>query len=121
MGNIIGVDDQRFFLNELKIDFEILKLEHYLYCGASKFEECVSKEILENSDYIFLDYELGTCTVVERKVTLFIRNLAPGFKGKIILMSLHSEFGKDSKFIESEFDSVVSKENLNRDYFRKLM
>lgn len=107
---ILAVDDEPFFLNDLKYEFMGKNVELKTYLGHNEFEEQVSNNDIERASVILIDYDLRSCTSVDRDFPRYIRK-HPNFKGKLALVSLHEDFGDHSKVIRDSYDAVFKKED----------
>lgn len=108
---ILAIDDDLFYLNEIRLELEG-KADYKLFQGPNEFEEYVDAKDVERADAIIVDYDYGNGTAVKSDIAGFIRKDL-GYKGKLVLCSLHEDFREDNERIRREYDVVLHKRDLS--------
>lgn len=110
--SVLAIDDDRFYLNEMALELEG-KARYKGFLGPNDFEDEVNEEDIASADAILVDYDFGRGNAVQSSLAKHIReNL--GFKGRVILWSLHDHFSKgDQAEIAKDYDAVMSKKGFN--------
>lgn len=108
--NIIALDDQEFFLEEFMLEVEDKDVCLKTYSGIDEFEESVSCNDIKKTDLIIVDYDFGrkNYTAVDKGLVEYLKS-EYDYGGKVILCSLHEEFGSEEEKILKDFDGVLPK------------
>ena len=109
---ILAIDDEQFYLNELKYEFAGKDVELKTFLGHNAFEAYATSTDIENAKIILVDYDLRSCTSVEKDITRYVKTCFK-FSGKIALISLLEDFGEDSDVIRKNYDAVFQKEKFS--------
>jgi hypothetical protein len=117
---IIAIDDEQFYLDEIKYEFADRDVELITFLGPNIFEEQVKKTDIERSKLIIIDYAFETVTAVDRFIATYIRT-AFNFTGKIVLLSLMDDFGDDTEIIKKEYDGILRKEDFSWEEIEKYL
>jgi hypothetical protein len=108
---ILAIDDEQFYLDEIKYEFANKNVDLITFLGPNVFEEQVKKTDIERSQLILVDYAFATVTAADRLIATHIRSSAFKFTGKIVLVSLLDDFGDDNEIIKKEYDGIIRKED----------
>lgn len=108
---ILAIDDDPFYLNEIRLELEG-HADCKLFQGPNEFEELVTKEDILRASLIVVDYDYGAGTAIKSGIAGFVRNNL-GYKGKLVLCSLHEDFREDEKQVRKDYDVVMHKRDLS--------
>ena len=106
---LIAIDDEKFYLDEIGYELDGQNVEYLRFQGPNAFETEAQEADLNRASLIIVDYDFRTCTAVDRDLAGFIRDKFPGFKGKIVLLSLLDDFFQDNEAVKRSFDAVLDK------------
>ena len=109
---VITIDDDSYYLDEIKEICQESHLKALCFEGPNEFEEKCSKEAIKSASLILVDFDFYTSTALENDIAGYIRD--SGYKGKMYLWTLHEEFDEDDrKKIASDFDGVINKREIS--------
>lgn len=110
---VLAIDDEQFYLDEIRYELSGKGVDLKLFRGPTDFGDNASKEDIEQAKLVIVDYDLGSDTCVEKRIAHYIRSSFK-FSGKIILLSLLDDFGpKDNAIIKKDYDAVLNKETFS--------
>ena len=118
---LIAIDDEQFYLEEIKMELLGHNVEYRPFVGPSAFEEDAREDDITRAKLILVDYDFRSCTALDRDLGGYIREKYPLFKGKIVLWSLLGEDLKNDAAIQRSFDAVLCKKNLSWDQLQMYM
>ncbi len=117
---ILAIDDEQYYLNELKYEFAGKNVELKTFLGPSSFEETATTEDIERAELILIDYDFRSCTSVDRDLPRYIKTCFK-FSGKLALISLLEDFGEETEIIRSNYDAIFQKETFSWADIEKLL
>lgn len=112
---ILMIDDDNCYLGNMAIEFE--KNADVVAFHPKELQNIEDFKVFEIADYALVDYDFGTHTSIDNKIAEFLRS--KGFRGKMLLCSMHNDFFKDGKEIKKHYDGVIDKETLSWELLEK--
>ena len=108
---ILAIDDDPFYLNEIKMEIEE-HADYIFFKGPNDFEQNAKEHDVKNADLILVDYDYGRGTAVKSGIADYIRKEL-GYRGKLVLCSLHEDFKENSAKVQKDYDLVMHKRDMS--------
>jgi len=107
---IFIIDDDDFYIEEITHiarDLYDVKAFH----DPNEVEENITEKDFSSLALVIVDFDFRTKTAADNDIAGYLRDL--GYRGPIILCSLIEDYGPDMKYIEENYDAIISKHNLS--------
>ena len=116
---IAYLDDDEFYLDMIKELMESSEFQVDIFLHPDDLAQLSSQELARYHGVV-LDYDLGGRTILEIGMPAYLRK-EKSFKGRIILLSLLEEFGREQAQVDSWFDKVLNKEKIDKALLEKAL
>ena len=117
MKNLLIIDNSQYYINELEHSLK----KHNVQVRGVLADEFIDKikhpsEAAE-FDLVLVDYDLGDVTCIDLKIGEYLREEL-AYRGPIVLISLHEDFGPDATSISDHYNGTILRER--KQYWNKI-